>query len=194
MEAILRYRGYIILSLVYAVIFGGYVVYERRPQPEPIEIVEPTAASTPTPAPLQVHVTGAVRQPGVYVLPPGSRLLQAVEAAGGLADDATQEGINLAAYVRDGQQVYIPARGAAAQPESASRSIAPVTDANGLVDINTATADELESLPGIGATYAERIIAYRQEHGPFTDPAQIMEVKGIGPACYEEIKSLITVR
>jgi len=117
-----------------------------------------------------------------------------VEAAGGLADDATQEGINLAAYVRDGQQVYIPARGAAAQPESASRSIAPVTDANGLVDINTATADELESLPGIGATYAERIIAYRQEHGPFTDPAQIMEVKGIGPACYEEIKSLITVR
>jgi len=78
MEAILRHRGYIILSLVYAIIFGGYVLCERRPQPEPIEIVDPTAASTLTPTPIQVHVTGAVCRPGVYALPSGSRLLQAV--------------------------------------------------------------------------------------------------------------------
>jgi len=193
MEAILRHRGYIILSLVYAIIFGGYVLCERRPQPEPIEIVDPTAASTLTPTPIQVHVTGAVCRPGVYALPSGSRLLQAVEAAGGLADNAAQESINLAAYVRDGQQVYIPAQGDPPQAGSASPNTAPDADANRLVNINTASAEELESLPGIGSTYAERIIAYRQEHGPFTDPAQIMEVKGIGPARYEEIKSLITV-
>lgn len=195
METLLRHRGYIILTLIYAIVFGSYILYERRPQPEPMEIIEPTIAPTLTPAPIQVHVTGAVRQPGVYALPPGSRLLQAVEAAGGLADDADRENINLAAYIRDGQQVHIPAQGAALPPGPASSGAASGGGENdGLVNLNTATAEELDTLPGIGPVYAERIIAYRNEHGPFTDPAQIMEVQGIGPARYEQIKSRITVR
>ena len=194
-EALLRHRGYIILTLIYAIMFGGYVLYERRPQPEPIEIIEPTRAPTLTPAPIQVYVSGAVRQAGVYSLPPGSRLLQAIEAAGGLAADADQERINLAAYVQDAQQIVIPAKGATLSP---SHTLPAVSrgggESDGMVNLNTATVEELETLPGIGPVYAQRIIAYRNEHGPFTDPAQIMEVQGIGPARYEQIKSRITVR
>jgi competence protein ComEA len=193
METLLRHRGYVVLTLVYVILFGGYVLYEHRPQLEPVEIVEPTVAPTLAPAPIQVHVAGAVRRPGVYTLPAGSRLLQAVEAAGGLTEAADEEAVNLADYVRDGQQVHIAGRGTPSAPRPTSMT-AESAGAQGLVNINTATAAELESLPGIGKAYAERIIAYRQEHGPFTDPAQIMEVKGIGPARYEQIRLLITVR
>lgn len=193
----MRYRGYIILTLVYAIMFGGYVLYERRPQPEPIEIIEPTRASTPTPALIQVHVSGAVRRPGVYSLSPESRLAQAIEAAGGLADDADQERVNLAAHVQDAQQIVIPVKGATLVPSPVPSLVTRSSgagDSVSLVNLNTATAEELETLPGIGPVYAQRIIAYRNEHGPFTDPAQIMQVQGIGPARYEQIKSRITVR
>jgi competence protein ComEA len=197
MDRLLRYRDYIILSLLWAVFFGGYVLYDHWPRPEPIEIIEPTALPAPTDAPIQVHVAGAVRRPGVYALPPGSRLLQAVEAAGGLTEEADPNQANLAERLADGQQVYIPGRGTPALPHPTPLAqparAADVPLAGGAVNINTASAAELDALPGIGPTLAERIIAYRRDHGPFSEPSQIMEVQGIGQGVYEGISKLITV-
>ncbi|MBM3187253.1 MAG: ComEA family DNA-binding protein [Chloroflexi bacterium] len=198
METLHRYRGYIILTLLFGAVFGGYVLYDRRPQPEPIEIIEPTLAPTPTESPLRVHVAGAVANPGVYVLAPGSRLVDAVEAAGGATADADAERVNLADRLRDGQQVYVP-RVNSPVPPNPTPAIAPASEGRadgargGLININTASAAELDTLPGIGPAYAERIIAYREAHGPFASPDEIMKVQGIGPATYDRIKGQITV-
>ncbi len=208
MERLLRYRGYVILTLIYLLVFGGYVLYEHRPQPEPLQIIEPTTVPSPTASPLQVHVAGAVHSPGVYAFAPGSRLIHAVEAAGGMTDEADQESVNLADPLQDGRRVYIPRRGdptppqptpiagsargpdgASAQPEDPGGS----EPSGGMVNINTASAAELDTLPGIGPALAERIIAYRQEQGPFTDPAQLMEVKGIGEVTYARLKARVTI-
>ena len=198
MQTLLRYRGYVILSLVWALVLGGVVLYERRPHPEPIEISTPVPTSLPTSAPIMVHVVGAVRQPGVYRLPPNSRLVDAVEAAGGLGEAADASAVNLADFVRDGQQVYVPAAGVAPPPSPTPllpavgvRSGASVD--TGHVNVNTATLAELDGLPGIGPVYAQRIIDYRTQHGAFTDPAQLLDVAGIGPATYERLKDLVTV-
>jgi competence protein ComEA len=208
MNTFARYRGYAILSLVFTIIFGGYILWERWPQPEPITIIVPTATSgptpttaapSPTPAPLRVHVAGAVQRPGVYILSPDDRLIDAIDAAGGLAINADPARINLADFLRDGQQIFVPYEQTPVPPSptplptpSAATQVdqQPAT-AGGLMNINTASAAELETLPGIGPVYAERIIAYRDEHGPFADPIEIMQVKGIGPASYEQIKERI---
>lgn len=204
------YRGYVALTLVYTILLGGYVWYDRRPQPEPLVIVQPTPALSPTfaptatAAPIQVHVAGAVQRPGVYTLAPNSRLIQAVEAAGGLTNQADAGRVNLADVARDGQQIYIPTIDTPAPPSpTPAQAPDPLTLAPrsggieinvGAININTASQAELESLPGIGPALAQRIIAYRESHGPFSDPAQIMEVKGIGEASYERIQERITVR
>jgi len=129
----------------------------------------------------------------VYSLPPGSIVQDALQAAGGPTGDADLERINLAQELRDQQQVYIPRRG-----ETASRSLISGgnSDSNstgsGLVNINTASAAELETLPRVGPSTAQRIIAYRQEHGPFATIEEIQNVSGIGPATFEQLKDLIT--
>ncbi|MEA3407443.1 MAG: helix-hairpin-helix domain-containing protein [Chloroflexota bacterium] len=195
MDALSRYRGYIALTLLYAVLFGTYVLYDRRPQPEPMEIIEPTEAAISTPVPIRVHVVGAVNHPGVYALAPGSRWLDAVQAAHGMTDDAYEEGVNLAAFLQDGQQVWIPREGEATRAPGESFIGAQGGKAkDAKIDINTASAADLEELPGIGPVYAQRIVSYRESNGPFSDAAQIMEIKGIGESRYEEIRPLITVR
>ena len=197
METLLRYRGYAVLTLIYAIVFGGYVLYEGRPQPEPIEIIEPTMVPTPTPSPIHVHVTGAVQRPGLYVLSPASRLAQALEAAGGMTADADQERVNLADRVLDGQQVYIPTRGTppppSPTPSAHSQAALSSGDVRGRININKASLAELDTLPGIGPAYAQRIMAYREANGPFADPSKIVKVKGIGQVTYDRIKELITV-
>lgn len=199
METLLRYRGYAILTLIYAIVFGGYVLYERRPQPEPIEIVEPTMVPTSTPSPIHVHVTGAVQRPGLYVLSPASRLAQALEAAGGMTSDADQERVNLADRVLDGQQVYVPTRGTPPPPSPTpcasahSQAVLSSGDVLSRININKASLAELDTLPGIGPAYAQRIVAYREANGPFADPSEIVKVKGIGQVTYDRIKELITV-
>jgi len=206
LDSLRRYRGYIALTLIYTLGLGGYMLYDRHPQPEPIEIVVPTIAptmtptETSTPAPLHIHVIGAVQHPGVYVIEPNSRLIQAIEAAGGLADGADQARINLADLVVDGQQIYVPIVGTPPPPSptairpspthAAKPALAPSHGA--LININTASAAELDTLPGIGPAYAQRIIAYRETSGPFSSPEQVQQVKGIGPVCYERIQNLIT--
>jgi len=148
---------------------------------------------TATPQPLRVYISGAVVQPGVVTLSAGSLLVDALEAVGGAADDADLDGINLAAALADNQHVTVPRR--AATPQPAIEVVAPVGAAPVviLVDINTASAAELETLPHIGPAMAQRIIAYREAHGPFARIEDIQNVEGIGPTRYKDLASLITV-
>lgn len=146
-----------------------------------------------------VHVVGAVVAPGVQRLPAGSRVIDAVERAGGAAGDADLARINLAAPLADGQQVYVlrigevapmPPVGAAA---GAAGSPAGGDAAGGPVDINRATATELEELPGVGPATAEAIIAHREQNGPFTSVDDLIDVRGIGDAKLEQIRPQATV-
>jgi len=135
-------------------------------------------------AELVVDVAGAVARPGLYHLAIGTRIADAVAAAGGLTRRADATLVNLAAPLADGEQVLVPARGAAAAPGSAPSPSAPV-------DLNTATADELDALPGVGPATAQKIIEYRQAHGPFRDVAELEGVPGIGPSKVAELKGLV---
>ncbi len=145
-----------------------------------------------------VHVTGAVVNPGIYELEEGARVASAVREAGGFAEDAEQESCNLARVVSDGEQIRIPTCEEAEQ--EAQQSSSPVTTgiaaearASSLVNINTATAEELTALPGVGSATAQRIVADREASGPFTTPEDLMRVKGIGEKKYDDVKDLICV-
>jgi len=172
------------------------------PRGEPVQLLPP-----PTPAPILVHVTGAVAEPGVYELPPDSRVQHALQAAGGLLPEADSRGLNLAAKLEDGAQITIGTRPPTGTPNpdptgggssvilptpTASRD--PATpDPQAVIDINTATQAELETLPGIGPVTAQKIIDYRTENGPFQTIEDIQNVSGIGPATFDKIKDRITV-
>ncbi|MBN2848102.1 MAG: helix-hairpin-helix domain-containing protein [Coriobacteriia bacterium] len=144
-----------------------------------------------------VHVAGAVNSPGVYSLPSGSRVTDAVSAAGGPATDAAVHVLNLARLLADGEQVYVPTQEEAAAgvtgPPSAGGSVAGGGSAGGLININTATAVELEELPGVGPATAATIVDDRETNGPFTTPEDLMRVPGIGPKTFEAMKDLVTV-
>lgn len=170
---------------------GLLLLATGKPRGEPIQLSPP-----PTPAPIIVHITGAVNQPGVYSLPAGSRVDEAIETAGGLAGDADTSIINLAMLLEDGMQIWIPQQ----LPESVDLET-PVMEIGvptpsqlvGNININTATQIELESLSGIGPVIAKAIIQYRLDNGPFTEIEEIQEVSGIGPVTFEKIKPYITV-
>lgn len=129
-----------------------------------------------------IHVDGCVAAPGVYYLEAGSRVIDAVTAAGGATDEARTDAVNLAQEVQDGQQIVIPSRvddQAASSSSQASGGLSPSGD-DGLVNINTATAEELETLKGVGAATAEKIIADREANGPFKSIDDLTRVSGIG--------------
>ena len=143
--------------------------------------------------PMVVHVDGAVAEPGVYDLPVGARAGDAVEAAGGLLDGADLTGVNLAAHVADGEKVHIPAEG---EEPAASAIVSGTTAAaiqDGVVNINTADAAELATLPGVGEATAQAIIEDRERLGPFATPEDIMRVSGIGEKKYERMRDRIRV-
>jgi competence protein ComEA len=167
--------------LIGAILLGAIFLLVSQPRGTPLEL-EPLSS----PPPLQVHVAGAVVSPGVYTLPPGSRVLAAVEAAGGLALDAASEAVNLAALLQDGMQIYIPHK---SEERTSEIPLQPV----GLVDLNKATLEELLTLPGIGPDRAQAILDYRDEHGRFKIIDEILDVPGIGEATLEQLKPLITV-
>ena len=172
---------------------GGIWVGARAPQGENVEL-----RPAPTPEPLRVHVAGAVVRPGVYALSEDSRVTDAVEAAGGFVAEADKNALNLAARLDDGERLDIPyvAGFVAADTQGfvvvTEGTPSPLAGAD-LVNINTASAEELDKLPGIGLTTAQRIIAYRTDNGPFAAIEDIINVSGIGTATYDEIKDLITV-
>jgi competence protein ComEA len=150
-----------------------------------------------TPAEVVIHVAGAVHKPGVQRLNAGARIVDAVEAAGGATADADLALVNLAAPVEDGQQVYLPRIGEE-PPVPAGGGGAGATGTNGngsggAVHINTASAEELEQLPGVGPVIAEAIVAHRDQHGPFSSVDDLVAVRGIGDAKLEALRDHATV-
>ena len=158
---------------------------------------EVTAASSPlamTAAPpqagLYVHVAGAVRAPGLYRLAAGDRVADAIARAGGFTDDAERAGVNLARAVADGEQIVVPVAGAAPDGDAGA---APGTAAGGLIDLNTATREQLDTLPRVGPAIADRIIAWRKENGRFTSVDDLGSVPGIGQKMLDGLRDLVRV-
>ncbi len=187
---------------------GLLLLVSSPPRGQAVKLLPP-----PTPPLIAVYVVGAVSQPGVYNLSPGSRVQDALQAAGGLLAEANLSVINLAAPLRDGMQISVPVlvtqtiqsvwNGSTEVYPQATDDLTGVTDqrsftlpaptVSGPIDINTASLEELDRLPGIGPVYAQRIIDYRQTNGPFFSIEAIQDVPGIGPATFERIKDMITV-
>ncbi len=137
-------------------------------------------------AQIMVHVAGAVARPGLYQLDEGCRVGEALERAGGTLPQADLKPVNFAEKLRDGQKIYVPFMGEKTTTEAG-------TDASGKLNINLASAKELESLPGIGPSLASRIVDYREKNGSFKSVEDLKKVKGIGEKKFNEIKELITI-
>lgn len=211
----------IILFLIGILLVGlGVKYYFSRQQN--YEIIAPATTATDTsnrnvnqPSSI-VHIAGAVNKPGVYHLPAGSRVYDAITTAGDTTSQADISGLNLAAVIGDGDKIDIPILQNKPDPKSelltneAHQKSFPVPEpisktkaiphsrssvqSSGKININTATVSELDNLPGIGPKLAERIILYRQQHGPFKRIDDIVMVSGIGPKRFEQMKSMITVK
>jgi len=157
------------------------------------------AVGTATPRPaLLVHVLGAVRVPGLFELPPGARVMDAIVHAGGLDDTADPSAVNLARPLADGEQLYVPHLGEAlpAEPPGTPAGAGPATGRGGVsskVNINTATVADLDGLPHVGPMMAQRIIDYRTANGPFASVADLRNVTGIGDKTFESLKDLVGV-
>jgi len=180
--------AFIIVTL--AIVGAIILLLATRPAPVQITINPPLPTATPeptlTPAPVTVYVTGAVNQPeSLVTIPAGSRVRDVLEAAGGVSDSADLERVNLAQIVRDGDQIHVPELGAA-------ETVLP-TPSGGIeiVHINSATLEELMTLPGVGEALAQRILDYRRANGSFADLAALDAVEGIGPALLERVAALI---
>lgn len=146
----------------------------------------------PTPGPLPIHIAGAVKQPGVYHLPRPAIGLDALEAAGGALAEADLDRVNLAAELESGQRLFIPFSSAEGTPLPHATPELAVNPRNQM-NINTATVVELEGLPGIGPSLAEKIIEYREIHGLFNSVDELLDVSGIGPAKLDQLRDLIRI-
>lgn len=197
-------------GLVAALALVGWT-WLQRPSVEPAlpaasSAAEPTSpAADPAPADatgrpgeaaeaestVVVAVVGLVARPGLVTLPAGARVADAVAAAGGFLPEADPASVNLAAVVADGQQVAVGVPGAAPAPGAAPGSAPPGTA--GPLDVNAATASDLDALPGIGPVLAQRIVDHRETHGRFTSVEQLDDVPGIGPATSAELAELVRV-
>lgn len=160
------------------------------PRGAPIELLPP-----PTTVPYKVHVAGEVNKPGVYTLSPQSRVEDAVLLAGGFTQNADKDAINLALPIEDGIQIWIPSKQPTQDDDYGGERFNDTVNLynRDLLNINLASQQELEALPGIGPVTAEAIIAFRQDSGSFSTIEEIQKVEGIGPVKFEEIKDLITV-
>ncbi|MCD4738099.1 MAG: ComEA family DNA-binding protein [Anaerolineae bacterium] len=203
-------RGYLVLVTLVSLVIGGLIGYftpRSSEQPASTQLEPPpgwgaacvevavagTPAPTATPKPLRVYLSGAVREPQVVVLPADSLLADALAAAGGPLPTANMETLNLAAPLVDHQHIVIPTAAAPplATPREGTAAKTPTTSTR--LNINTATAAELETLPGIGQSRAMDIIAYREAEGDFQQIEDIQYVNGIGESIFAKLASLITV-
>ena len=180
---------------VLAVAGVGWFLLREPPTPSPESVMTPggraagAPASTPTSSSVVVvHAAGAVLHPGVYSLRAGARVQDLLTAAGGPAPGAQLDRLNLAARLVDGTQVYVPRAGEAA-PAAGGAAPAP----EGPLNLNTATVDDLDELPGVGPATAQAIVAAREKLGGFRSVDDLLEVRGIGPAKLEAIRDLVTV-
>lgn len=171
----------LVLVAVLAAVVAGWFLLRGRPTEQAVA-PPPVTSATSSEAVLVVDVAGRVRHPGLVRLAPGSRVDDAIRAAGGVLPGATTDALNLAAKVQDGQQVLV---GAPAPTASGG--------AGALLDLNAATAQDLDGLPGVGPVLADRIVAWRTEHGRFGSVDQLREVSGIGESKYQALKSKVRV-
>jgi len=155
---------------------SGLLLVARRPAP-PIRLIE-----APADGELVIQVDGAVVRPGVYRLPAGARLSDAVAAAGGVRHDADGGAVNRARRLRDGERVTIPDAGVASR------------DGNDLLDLNSATAAALEALPGVGPVLARRIVEHRASRGGFQRLEDLLQVKGVGPRLLDGLRQRVVIR
>ncbi len=196
-----RSRALVAAAGALAVVFGAAHFLGKSSGPGPVTVEGSGAVTAPRPVAratvpiLVVDVAGAVRRPGLYRLPQGSRIADALARAGGETKRADSLLVNLAAPLADGEQVLVPTLvGAATGPGGGAApgsGGAPAPSPTAPVDLNTATAEQLDALPGVGPVTAEKIIAYRQAHGPFTSVDQLDAISGIGPARIADLKGLV---
>lgn len=190
--------GLAVVSLI-AVVVTGALVLRARPAPVAVPAApraervhgSPAASPTPSPVMLVVDVAGKVLRPGVIALPAGSRVGDAVRAAGGPVAGASTGLLNLARKLTDGEQVVVGVEPPPGAPAGNAAGAAAST--GGKVDLNAATADQLEGLPGVGPVLAQRIVDWRQQHGPFRSVDQLREVSGIGERKFAELRDQVIV-
>jgi competence protein ComEA len=181
-------------ALLTLLTIGAIYLVSAQPRGKPIEL--PTS---PAPLPLKVYITGAVAAPGVYSVPRLSRIENAIQAAGGFLETADTQKINLASKLIDGEEVVVPFISQNTSTNNPNLPPAPATiiqaspSIDNPLDINTATVEQFDSLPGIGALKAQQIITYRQQNGPFSKTDDLQNVPGIGPGIFAKLKDLITV-
>jgi competence protein ComEA len=184
------------LIVVLVAVLGGAGLWYARSLPKPVTIAQAVpgaAVSSASPSPavtLIVDVAGEVKQPGVYEFAEGDRVIDAIERAGGQLPKADLSLLNLAAPLTDGTQILVPKSG---PPGAVVPGGTVPGSTSGLINVNTASATELETLSGIGEVLAATIIEYRTQNGPFASVDDLMDVSGIGPATLEEIRDQVTV-
>lgn len=180
----------LILAVIGIVIIGGIAVFLIRWQPAAPITIEPPEP-TGTPGPVRVYISGAVNQSGVYTLPHGAIINDLLDAASGPANDASLTYLNLARLLQDGEHIYIPHED---EPQPTLKADeAPPVGSPGLININIASLEDLQTLPGIGPAIAARIIEYRNTNGAFASIEDLLNVSGIGPATLDDIRALVTV-
>ncbi|WP_326599091.1 ComEA family DNA-binding protein [Streptomyces sp. NBC_01803] len=187
--------------LLVAAVFALHHYWTGRPRPVPVAEREVPAVASPVaspsaevPAEVVVDVTGEVREPGLYTLPAGSRVADAIEAAGGAEPGAETLGLNRARPLVDGEQILFGAEALAAPAgDTAAGGALGGAPGGGLVSLNAATAEQLQTLPGIGPVLAEHIVGYREENGGFTSVDQLSEVSGIGERRLADIRDRVSL-
>ena len=171
---------------------GGLFLTARAPAGQAVVLLP-----SPTPAPITVYVTGAVQRPGVYRLPRESRVVDLVQAAGGFMEGADLNQVNLAQTLKDGDRFDVPGLSPFATPVLTIGDngllVTPTPVGGTPVNINTASLELLQTLPGIGPTTAQAIVDYRKANGPFQTIDDLLKIPGIGPSTMEKLKGLITV-
>ncbi|HVE92927.1 MAG TPA: ComEA family DNA-binding protein [Actinomycetota bacterium] len=183
-------RGLAALAVIASVsLAGGYGVATRqRPRAVKVALATPAKQQGKPSKRVWVHVGGAVGRPGLYGLPEGRRVDDAVRAAGGARPDADVDGVNLAAPVKDGDKVVLPVRGQSDGPPGSAGAAAAKK-----VNLNTATVAELDTLPGIGPATAQKILDFRTQHGSFKTVKDLGKVPGIGARKLEQLADLVSV-
>ena len=207
------HRNTIFLALIIITLAGTASFYgqQKLPATEPILIItnpSPTLTatlaptSTATPAPVRIYITGAIVKPDVYFLPAGSIVKDVIKAASGLTQEADLEQFNQALELKDQQHIHIPRLGEKNAPPpvqdgaTVEQTLPDSSATNSparLVNINTASLEQLDTLPRIGPTLAQNIVTYRESHGGFKNIEEIKEVSGIGESAFKQLKTLITV-
>jgi competence protein ComEA len=180
------------VSLAFVLLLGRYALGASTTTPAaplPPPPAGEASVSGPSSSRVVVDVVGAVRRPGLYRLPQRARIADAVTRAGGSTTTADLAQVNLAAPLADGEQIVIPQRGASAAPGSSSASAAGSSTAP--VQLSTATQEQLDSLPGVGPVTAQKILAYRGQHGAFHSVDELDAVPGIGPKRLDQLRDLV---